>query len=93
MSLKERIVLWFAERALRKRLGVTRAQWKELKMKPLPKWMGWIGAIAAVAPMLWTAYHTGGATALVMAIVSLLGGGTVLNSHSAGGTGGTLSNP
>jgi len=79
---------WYLTRKLRKSLGLSRAQWKELEMSPFPKWMGYLGAIAAAAPTLYTAYHQGGIKALIFALISLAGAGTALNAHSASGTGG-----
>jgi hypothetical protein len=93
MTLTERLTSWYLSRRLRKALGLNRAQWKELIMTPFPKWVGWLGAIVAAVPALYAAYQTGGIKGLIMAIIALVGSGTVLNSHSATGTGGTPSNP
>ena len=57
-------------------------------MKPFPKWIGWLGAIAAAAPSLYVAYQIGGWKGLVLAILGGGGAGVTLNSHSATGTGG-----
>jgi len=62
-------------------------------MKPLPKWFGIFSVIVAIAPTLYASYQAGGWHAVILAIVSLLGGTGAVLSHSVTGTGGTISNP
>ena len=57
-------------------------------MQPLPRWIGFLGGLVAVAPTLWTAYHTSGWSGLLMAIAALVGGGAAVTAHSLVGTGG-----
>jgi hypothetical protein len=54
------------------------------KMKPMPKAVGWFGAIAAVATAIYNGMSSGDWTGLAAAIGALL----ALFSHSATGTGG-----
>lgn len=58
-------------------------------MRPLPKFVGYIGALAAVIAAVKVAISTGDWTAVGAAIGALL----ALFSHSATGTGGTPTNP
>lgn len=62
-------------------------------MKPLPKWAGWLGTLLAVLPSAYAAYQAGGWKAALALLVTIIGGGTTLFAHSAGGTGGTTGNP
>jgi hypothetical protein len=57
-------------------------------MQPMPKWMGWLGAIAAAAPTVYAGYQAGGWKGAALALWGLLSSGAVLYSHSANGTGG-----
>ena len=62
-------------------------------MKPLPKWMGWLGTFIAIFPSVYQAYQLGGWKAALTALLAVLGSGTALLSHSATGTGGSPQNP
>ena len=53
-------------------------------MKPLPKIMGWVGAIAALLTGAHVAYQTGSIESLMAALGAIV----ALFSHSATGTGG-----
>jgi hypothetical protein len=82
MTWKERIALWLIRRRLLAALK------KGLKMKPLPKWVGWVAILCAT-------FGTGGALAgfipLKIAIM-LSTAGTLVNgvTHSINGTGGDV---
>ena len=76
VPLKVRIGLWYLARRLR----------KEFKMKPLPKWVGWVAILLAT-------FGTGGAMAglIPIKIAAMLATGSVWLSnltHSLPGTGG-----
>lgn len=81
-----RLERWLVYRAI---LGRLKALYKEgSRMKPLPKWLGVLGAIIGAAPAIYAAYQTGGTWGAIMAIVTILGGGTAVMSHSLTGSGG-----
>ena len=80
MTIKERILLWLIRRRFLAALK------KGLKMKPLPKWIGWIAIICAT-------FGTGGALAGLIPLkiaMMLATAGTLVNgvTHSINGTGG-----
>ena len=70
-----------------RKAGFTRAEVGVI-MKPFPKWFGVLSAIMAAIPGLMAAYQTGGWTALLLAVMGLVGGGGAVLSHSLTGTGG-----
>jgi hypothetical protein len=81
MSLKEKIGWWIIRRRLMAALK------KGLKMKPLPKWIGWVAIICAT-------FGTGGAFAGLIPVkiaLMLATAGTLVNgvTHSVNGMGGT----
>ena len=80
MSLKEKIGWWIIRRQLMAALK------KGLKMKPLPKWIGWVAILCAT-------FGTGGALAGLIPLkiaMMLATAGTLVNgvTHSLNGTGG-----
>jgi formate-dependent nitrite reductase membrane component NrfD len=62
-------------------------------IKPLPKWIGWLGAITTVASAAYPAYLAGGWKGVGAWGLASLGSILALFSHSATGTGGSPSNP
>ena len=82
MKLKQRIALWYLKRR------IVAAYKKGLNMKPLPKWVAWIGNTAALAGVVGALAHViPGPTGLLLAGVAAW-----LNSisHSLPGTGGAV---
>lgn len=82
LSFKERIALWAVVRRLKKELK---------KMKPLPKWVGFI-------TLLLSLVVPGGAlagliSAKIAAIALVLLNGIQSVSHSLNGSGGSTENP
>lgn len=55
------------------------------KSKALPKWAGYLGAIAAIVVAAVPAYEKGGWAAVAVVVAGAI---TTLCSHSATGTGG-----
>ena len=87
MTIKERIAAWYIVGRIAKAAGVTRRQLRKgIDMKPLPKWIAWIGNLTAIGSVLGA---VGNAlppkyAAIAAAIAALINS----VSHSLPGTGG-----
>ncbi len=55
-------------------------------MKPLPKWVGWVGGVAAIVAAAWEAYSR--TPTLEATLIAAAGAIAALFSHSATGSGG-----